>query len=117
MITDFCREFGWTVEYVLQMPITRFFVMRKELFKKRREDRLRLLYDLTDVAAVPLAGAQYLNDLKSAYSSGIIGPPKVDPSKNPRLFDCSDKEQGKMAAAILSDAFKTKARLMGLPSV
>ena len=108
-----CKETGWTVEYVLQMPVRRFFVLRKSLLEIKREDKYSHLLELCDIQMIGSAQGEYYQELKDFYRSQIQ-PDVIKKRLNSRTFNSDNEEESQKAADILSATFKQKARLMGL---
>ncbi len=98
-----CKEFGWTVEYVLKMPARRFFAMRTETINYERKSRANFLLDLCDVAAIPLCNADYYKEVKSYFRDAAmdVAERKRVQRMNRHVFDADDPIDSKRAAEAL----------------
>jgi hypothetical protein len=106
LITYLCKEMGWTVEYVLNMPARRFFAMLIELKEQHRKQSAAFLYDLCDVAAIAICDVKYLKELKGYYKN-LQNETWSEPlfNKNPRrVFKADDPKESKAAANVLKAA-------------
>lgn len=94
--------YGWTMDYVLEMPARSFFAM-KEAGRKIHAEHMA---EMCQVAAVSWAGKEYTQDLIKHYN-GIA----IDFKRSPQgaiVMDATDPK----AAAILNSTFKQKLKVM-----
>jgi hypothetical protein len=99
MIAEVCREYGWTVDHVLAMPVRRFFAMLEAARMLRAKDML----DLADIAAIPACTPKYAEGLKSSLSAPLRR------SSQPRPAPRADYSG--------SDARRRLIQMMGLKKV
>jgi len=109
-----CREFGWTVDHILEMPARRFFAVRKSLFEIKKEERYLSLMDQCDVQSIALGDGKYYNEVKNMYKANIAPPKRIEKQNNPRLFVADDPADSARFEAIMRSAFQTKARCEGI---
>lgn len=64
LCAELCGAFGWTLDYVLEMPARRFFVM----LKAARKIQSWQFSNLCDIASIPLGDAKYFDGVKKTYS-------------------------------------------------
>lgn len=111
MVTAFCYQMGYTVEYVLNMPARRFFSMRIALDKIKAEEKSELL----DIHAVNgISSLDYYKELKDNYLKQSIGETEYRKKKDFRVFDVDDPEQAKRVDDILRATFAVKSKVEGL---
>ena len=111
MITEVCREFGWKVEYVLNMPARRFFSVRKSMYELITDEKFSNYAELSDIQAISICDVKYQNALKSHYTSRVTGYVK---RPSGRVFDVDQEAQREQLHLQLAAVFKQKKRLMGL---
>jgi hypothetical protein len=104
MVAEVCGFYGWTLEYVLNMPARSFFAMRRASFDILGDQFNRLYLGLCDVAAIPLTNHKYVEELKTMYlsRSGIKAEKKAA-----HFFDAKDPR----AAEVLGAALRQKLRI------
>jgi hypothetical protein len=112
IIADMCREFGWTVEYVLAMPVQRMFVLRKAIIDSRIEEQVLSLVDQCDIQAISIGDSKYYSELRSHYAMRLPGSRQH--KDNLRLFDPTNRADMNVVVSVMGDAFRQMRRLQGL---
>lgn len=87
-------NFGWTVEYVLAMPVRRFFAMAKAARKMKEDDRNMLLFELCDVMVCSTGVKDYHEKLSGVYWNRLSFNKENAPKKASAAYDISEREQG-----------------------
>ena len=77
MLAEVCQAYGWTLDYVLNMPASQFYIMAKEA----RFMRYRQLVDLCDIAPIGWADQKYFETIRKAYIDGALGIRNEDQSR------------------------------------
>jgi hypothetical protein len=67
MCAELCRAYGWTLDYILAMPVVQFFSMRKAWRALYAMERI----DDCDVAAIPLCNADYYDTVRERFNSVV----------------------------------------------
>lgn len=114
MLAEVCQSYGWTLNYVLEMPACQFFIMAKQA----RYIKYRELCDLCDISFIPNSDSKYLSELKTAYSrlalsqplesEAIAVPANIATQPTNRILTEEDR---KIAHAELCDLFAAKKGL------
>lgn len=79
-VAQLCATYGWTVQYVLSMPITQFFLMLDQSMI------IRALHysELCDIQAIGLCKIEYFKELKEKYQNVIHGKTNEEPEWTPK---------------------------------
>ena len=99
-------NYGWTLEYCLQMPAKKFFVMAKagrEIFDHRMNS---FFLEMTDIAPAATGVTAYHKSLREVYSTRLE---KTTIKPAPQGYDLSNKDQGMIAAQFLVRGMKGMA--------
>lgn len=114
MLAEVCQTYGWTLNYVLEMPACQFFLMARQA----RYIRYRELCDLCDISFIPNSDSKYLGELKRIYSTiaksqspeseAIAVPSDIATQPTNKILTEEDK---KIAHAELCDLFAAKKGL------
>lgn len=113
MIFEVCKETGWSIEYILEMPVRRFFAIRKSMYEIKREEHYNKLMELCDIQFIGVAKPNYYQELRDFYRSQIK-PDQAKKRLNIRQFDSENEGDRRKVDDILQATFRQKAKLMGL---
>jgi hypothetical protein len=102
-------RFGWTVEYILNMPARRFFVMLKESRDQENQKRWSSMVELCDVAAIPLCNGEYYSQKRAEFAALAMGG-ELKRGGSVRQFDHKDQRPKE----VLKNIFAMKHRTEGL---
>ena len=116
IIAEFAREFGWSLDKILEVPAPTFFAMLKSVRQIKKEEMAVQLRELCDIQAISWGGTKYLTSLKSSYSEMTMTPDQLKARLNPRVFDCNVEERAD-AAAEMFKSFLGQAKKMDVKNV
>lgn len=118
MIAEVCKEFGWTVDYILKMPVRQFFAIRNSMYQLSNEESAMKYIELCDIQAIAIGDARYYSELRSSYRNRLIDTDDIERKNrresSPRCFKADDMNDMEIVKGIMKDAFRQKAKLSGL---
>lgn len=114
LITEVILETGWSVRHILDMPALQFFIVRKNIFEIRKDERLHSLLTSCDIQAISWGGSDYLKELKNVYKEELSSSSARRKKLAFKQLDADNKDDTDIVASNLKAAFDTKAKMMGL---
>lgn len=103
MFAEVCMDYGWTLNYVLEMPAKQFFAMAKAAREVREERVNMFLFELCDVVPTATGVSEYHKEIRKVYFNRVMNLKGHNPQG---VYDAADPNQGLAAAMKLAKAFR-----------
>lgn len=113
LVEELISTTGWSIDHVLSMPVTQFFLMIQSQRKRKRSEMGETLKELARVAVCATGDPEYINQLQTHYEEWTMSQKQIEKRKNPRAFRSDDPVEATQAASIIADTLRQKAKIEG----